>query len=86
MALTKKGDIFVKSDVGIEARKLLELMMTDDSYNTPTTYSANTELYPDNQMPFIDKHMNYLCSHPSVNPNVYLSNLRLMTKIRNFSN
>jgi len=59
----------------------LEAMEKDPSlHTTKSTYSANTGLYPDNQMPFRDKHYDYLLNHPGVDPDQYLSNLRLMLK------
>lgn len=55
----------------------------DDSFNTcASSYSANIEMYPDNQIPFIDKHIAYLMAHPQVDYDQYLSNLRLMLKVR----
>lgn len=60
----------------------LKAMVVDDSLNTACSYSANTELYPDNQIPFVEKHMAYLVAHPKVNSQYYLANLRLMLKKR----
>ena len=61
-----------------ELRKMLE----DDNFNTLSSYIASTEVYSDHKIPFVQKHMAYLRSHPKVNPDQYLSNLRMMTKIR----
>jgi hypothetical protein len=60
----------------------LQLMLKDDSYHTTTGYSINTEAYPDHAVPFVEHHMNYLRKHPQVDPEHYLSNLRLMLKVR----
>lgn len=60
----------------------LRTMLEDDHYNTVSSYIASTEIYTNHQIPFIEKHMAYLRSHPKVNPDQYLSNLRMMTKIR----
>jgi hypothetical protein len=57
-------------------------MLEDDNFNTLSSYIASTEVYSDHQIPFVQKHMAYLRSHPKVNPDQYLSNLRMMTKIR----
>jgi hypothetical protein len=65
-----------------EVRKKLELMESDPALNTTTSYSANGTLYPDHQMPFVDKHIAYLMNHPKVDYTQYLANLRLMLKIR----
>lgn len=80
MATQKKVN-FLETPEGLEAARVLRLMVEDASYNTEPSYSANTGLYPDNLIPFMDKHMNYLCSHPATNPRLYLSNLRLMTRL-----
>jgi hypothetical protein len=47
-----------------------------------SSYSANAELYPDGQIPFVDKHIAYLMDHPKVDHRQYLANLRLMLKTR----
>lgn len=60
----------------------LRSMVEDDSYKTESGYSINTEEYPDNVIPFVEKHVNYLSKHPQVDPEHYLSNLRLMLKVR----
>ncbi len=79
----KRRTDFLESQAGIEAREILEQMVSDSSYNTASTYSSNADLYPDNLMPFIDKHMDYMCTHTELNPRLYLSNLRLMSRSRN---
>jgi len=77
----KKTDLF-KTDAGLEVVRELKTMTTDDAYNTKPSFSVKSELYPDNLIPFVDKHMDYLRSHPAMDPRQYLSNLRLMTRIR----
>lgn len=79
---TVKKSNFHESDEGLEAREILVAMVEDNSYNTPTTYCTNEDLYPDHRMSFVDQHMEYLRSHPSVSTKHYLSNLRLRTRIR----
>lgn len=81
MPTYKKKPDFFETEEGIEARRALQAMVSNPAYATKATYSPNTELYPDKQVPFIDKHMSYLKSHPATNPSQYLSNLRLMTRI-----
>lgn len=62
-------------------REVLAKMEADTTLRRPkSTYSSNTALYPDNQIPFIDKHVAYLLDHPKVDPLQYLSNLKLMLK------
>lgn len=82
MSITRKKGRFIGSEEAVEVEKVLQLMVNDDSYVTETSYSTNSELYPDNQIPFVDKHMNYLNAHPSTDPKQYVSNLRLMTRVR----
>jgi hypothetical protein len=76
--LTIQQQAFLKSDVGIKARIQLKLMVNDPSYNTRETYSSTS---PSNTL-FVDKHMVYLSEHPKLNAQHYLSNLRLMTRIK----
>lgn len=74
---------FLVSDEGKFIRKQLEAMEIDDKYNTQSSYSANVALYPDHQMSFSQKHIHYLLTHPKVDCIYYISNLRLMSKVRN---
>lgn len=82
MATVKKRVSFFESEEGVEIKECLLGMTKDKTYNTGSTYSANGITYPDNLIPFVDKHMNYLNSHPSIDPNQYVANLRLMTRQR----
>lgn len=82
MATTKKRINFADSIEGLEVMYILSVMQKDNSYNTPDSYSANTTLYPNNVMSFVEKHMQYLSVHPTTNPGQYVSNLRLMTQIK----
>lgn len=81
MAVTKKTNFFL-SEEAVEVKATLTKMTTESAYATSSTYSANSEQYPDNLIPFVDKHMNYLRSHPSINPRHYIANLQLKTRIR----
>jgi hypothetical protein len=77
----KQTEMFqIMEDAGV--LRTLQLMEQDESLKTESSYSANGVLYPDHQIPFAKKHMAYLMSHPNVNPDQYLSNLRLIIKIR----
>ena len=73
---------FFSSSEGIEVKHKLEQMTTDSTYNTTSTYTSNGTLYPDNLIPFVDKHMNYLINHPRLESHQYLANLRLITRVR----
>ena len=78
----KKKTDFFQTEAGLEVVEVLRKMAEDEKYNTESGYSANSETYPDNLIPFVDKHVEYLRNHPSMDPQQYLSNLRLMTLIR----
>ena len=80
MSILKKRIDFRNSDEGVRVELALRMMEDDVAYNTEASYSANTETYPNNLMPFVDKHMKYLSEHQSINTYEYLSNLRLMTR------
>lgn len=58
----------------------LQAMESDPKLVTTSAYRANTVVWPDNRISFVDNHLAYLRSHPGVNPQHYLSNLRLMLK------
>jgi hypothetical protein len=78
----KRKISFLESEEGKEFKQKLKALEKDGGYNTEAGYSANSDLYPDNIIPFVDKHMNYLATHPSTSPTHYMSNLRIITKIR----
>jgi len=69
---------FLASDAAKIAREDLVKMMDDPCFNTTSMYSPSS----DDKMLFVDRHMKYLGQHPSLNPQHYLSNLRLMTRIK----
>ncbi len=82
MASTKRTIAFYASEEAAKIKKVLLDMLKDSRYNTQPSYTANSEEYPDNKIPFVDKHMSYLNSHPSVDHDHYLANLKLITKVR----
>jgi len=82
MATIKKKINFFESEEGAAIEQALQHMTLDATYNTAASYSTNATVYPDNLIPFVDKHKNYLAAHPAVNPKLYVSNLRLMTRVR----
>lgn len=63
-------------------REQLEQMVADTTMNTQPSYSADIETYPDKEMPFVDKHLNYLLSHPKIDSAQYLANLRMRIRSR----
>ncbi len=82
MPTNKKKIAFLESEEAVSVKQELLSMAKDMTYNTLSSYSANSDTYPDNLIPFVDKHMSYLNTHPSVDTEHYLANLRLMTRIR----
>jgi hypothetical protein len=78
---TRKNHFF-ETPEGMDVIATLKMMDADDKFNTKSSYSANSGLYPDHQIPFVDKHVEYLRCHPSTDPEHYLANLRLVTRIR----
>jgi hypothetical protein len=81
MALTR-GQSFLDSEEAKDIKRMLQQMTQDISYSTQPSYSGDSLTYPDNLMPFIDKHMNYLSNHPKLDADKYLANIRLMTRVR----
>jgi hypothetical protein len=82
MQVAKKRIDFFNSEEGKYVKLKLQHMSSDTSYNTSASYTSNTTAYPDNLLPFVDKHMNFLNTHPQLDAQIYLANLRLMTRIR----
>ncbi|MCA9335172.1 hypothetical protein KC953_03445 [Candidatus Saccharibacteria bacterium] len=69
---------FMESEKGRSLREQLEMMVESPLYNTHA-FSLNGD--PEGAV-FVNKHMHYMSSHRSMNHSQYLSNLKLMTKIR----
>jgi hypothetical protein len=80
MTAVKRRVDFYESEEGVAIQEELKLIAANVAYNTVASYSADSNLYPDNLIPFVDKHMRYLCNHPTIDPQQYLSNLRLITR------
>lgn len=77
MRTTLSQQKFLDSDVAVTVRAQLERMLEDPAFNTCSTYAALAE-----DTPFVEKHMNYLSDHPKLDPQHYVANLRLMTRIK----
>lgn len=69
---------FLASDEAQLIRTDLKKMTKDPSFNTKSMYSAASA----DDVTFVEKHMKYLADHPKLNPQQYLSNVRLMTRIK----
>ncbi len=82
MSSYKKKRNLYDTEEGAEIIKELKKMAIDEQFNTGSTYSSDIEHYPDNAIPFVDKHIKYLNSNQNINPQHYLANLRLMSRIK----
>ena len=78
MRTTLSQQKFLDSEDAVAIREQLLAMMQDTAFNTCPTYAATRE----DQLPFDEKHMTYLSDHPKLNPQHYMQNLRLKTRIR----
>ena len=77
MATTKKRQDFLTSEEGLSCQAILEKMETDKGFHTESSFTVDVDQFPDNQMPFVTTHMTYLAKHADVNPQHYISNLRI---------
>jgi len=55
----------------------LKLMEVDPRYETNKFYRGSSQRWTDNYLSFVDYHVNYLKSYPNLEPDHYISNLRL---------
>ena len=60
----------------------LKKLEKDPQYNTKSRYHSDVERYPNNLITFAQSHIEHLKKFPNINPDQYISNLKLMTKIR----
>jgi hypothetical protein len=58
----------------------LKDMVIDPKMITESSFRANAMLWPNNKISFVEAHLMYLKNHPALNPEHYLSNLRLMIR------
>ncbi len=64
-----------------EIKQMLARMEDDDSYNTtPVLIKERPGSLPEAE--FKSRHLEYLKTHPKVNPAHYLSNLRTVLRVR----
>ena len=73
---------YLDTEEGIDIEKALQELADNPLYNTVSSYSTDTAQYPDHSRTFVQKHMHYLNIHPKLDALTYISNLRLMTRIR----
>lgn len=65
-----------------DVKVVLQSFEDDPTMNTAGRYSPTAHEWPDSIMPFREVHLAYLRKNKTVNPAHYLSNLKLMIKIR----
>lgn len=75
-----RAEIIQTLEDGNVRQKLMDMERNPLLNTNISSYTANTKLYPDSQVPFVEKHIAYLMEHPGLNPEQYLSNLRLRLK------
>ncbi len=79
LRINSRQQAFFDSEVATMAKSELKMMDKDPQYNTQGTFSAR---YTSNLMPFVERHMKYLSEHPKLDAQHYLSNLKLMTRVK----
>lgn len=82
MPSARKRSNFFDSEEGLKARERLSALVESSDYITDDGFSSDAEQYPDGVMPFVDKHMEYLRTHPQIQIDHYIANLRLRTRSR----
>lgn len=60
-----------------EIKAALKSLEASSDYLTKPNYRGTSERWTNNYTSFIDYHLNYLKIHPTLNPEQYISNLRL---------
>lgn len=61
---------------------VLTSMEENPTLITEPGFRANSEVWPDHIIPFVDNHLDYLKTHRGVTAQHYLSNLRLQLRRR----
>jgi hypothetical protein len=60
----------------------LRKMENDSSLITKPAFTTDKSTWPDSRIPFVEYHVKYLQTHKLTTPEGYLSNLRLMLRVR----
>ena len=76
IAMTLVQRRFFASEQCTVARRALQRLVDNPQYNTDSNYFKTSGL------PFVDRHLHYLSMHPIVNLEGYISNLKLMTSVK----
>lgn len=73
----------IKNELDIDdITSRLRTMLDDPALITKSMFRVDESVYPDNQMPFVDYHVAYLKQNQNINPDHYLSNLRIRIRRR----
>lgn len=75
--MNKNEPGFINQVSEAEIIAALKSLEADAAYLTKPNYRGTSERWTDNYTSFVDYHLNYLRNHPSLNPEQYVSNLRL---------
>lgn len=62
----------------------LQKMEQDPAMVTKPSFTTNSEAWAENKISFVGSHLAYLKSHKYVNPEHYLSNLRLTIRKKSY--
>lgn len=82
MNMKRRSADFYDTEEGKDIVDKLRSMQGNDMFNTEPSYTANIDDHPSNKKSFVDKHKQYIMEHPKVDPEQYLANLRLKTRLR----
>lgn len=82
MSPTQYRQQFRLSPAGQSTEERLRLMEEDDRYITPVSYSPSDS--EATEVSFTNKHLAYLGAHPKVDPEAYLANLRIKTRVSKY--
>lgn len=69
---------YLDSEAAQSVYKELKAMEESPNYKTVDSYSPSSDI----PLTFVEKHMRYLSLHQKLNHQQYISNLKLMTKIK----
>lgn len=78
MSKLQSAQKFLASEEAKLIREDLMKMVADPCFNTESSYTTSSS----DSLLFVDKHMRYMSKYANVDPQQYLSNLKLMTRIK----
>ena len=75
MAGTLSSQKFLASDEAANARQELQAMIENQDFITKSPMSGTSD-------GFVQKHIDYLSVNTNINPEQYIANLRIKTRVR----